>query len=1119
MNSELATFASVEPQTKENLIFVDSTVENYQGLISATPDSELVILDPFSDGIEQISAELANYDNVAAVHLVSHGEPGSIKLGNGELNLDNFENYADELQGWSQVLSEEADILIYGCNIGAGEDGATLLEQIKDATEADLAASTDATGSSALGGDWEWEINTGTIESGLAFTPKAIEAYDRILALPTMMEHNNALLNLVPESNATHVAINNGGWFDSSTWENGQIPNDGADVLISNGVEVTYNQKSDARLDTLRVDGNLVFPSTSDSKMLIDTFVVSSQGKLDIGQANNPVLANKKVEIIFTGDTPLDTESDSQQLGRGLISHGQVEIHGADKLDFVGLSQDVNAGENELILDLPNNMTSPLGWQVGDQLVLGGTYHRFDGNDENNTRFHDEELTITAIDGNRISFTNNDITSDDNTVLRFDHQLPEGFEEENLQLYVANTTRNVTFETLNGENAPIDRRGHVMFMHNPDVRVENAGFYNLGRSDKSELVDDPGQNVDGTSGTGTNPRGRYPLHFHRTGAENINSSPSVARGNAVVDSPGWGIVQHDSHANIADNVVFDVAGAGIVAESGNEIGGWWNNLTMKITGDDENGFIPTKPEREELFDFGFKGEGYWVQGAAQVEMTDNIAISTAGGAMSIFAAADSNIGQYRDKPTFPVSNLPESLQSIASNGEDSIDVTNLPLRRFSGFEGYNSLAGIVFWTHMANTDGQLEFNAPGLNTAHDFRSVVDDFKLWNIVSDGVHFQYTTQVDLVDGLIVGQPDRLSSIGIKSNDPSQNHLYRDLRIEGFREGIQLPKEGDEGQSVPFIGSRLEDSYLANNTYNLWKYGGTKDPIEYFEIANSQFETKNSNQAPTAQFESKSVGSLAVRFDGKTSFDSDAPNYMKSTGNEIASWGWDLDNNGTVDKYGRQIEHYFDAAGTYQVNLTVWDSQGATDTVAQTIDVTSTEYGNLIIDGGFDSTTEFGGKAYRGDSTRAGVGWVASNWKKDSSLGNGGAAVVSSPAYGNNLRQIVLDNSIRKGMQNLALDIKNIEQAANANQITISVWGVDGQFNAGSISETKPTQVGALPMNAVNLLEETVGGETFDWTNFDWDLNFGDGYQYVLFDIAIQDVDSSKGDLVAIDNVEIK
>jgi hypothetical protein len=1071
------------------------------------------------DGIEQISTELANYDNVAAIHIVSHGEPGEIQLGNSQLNLDSFKGYVDKLQRWSNSLTEEADIVVYGCNVGAETDGVTLLDQIADATDADIAASTDVTGSSALGGDWEWEINTGTIESGLAFTKEAIEAYEKVLASEAMMNHNNALLDLVPKSNATHVAINNGGWFDANTWENGQIPDDGADVLIPRGRRILYNRKSNTRLDTLRVDGILNFATGRDTKMLIDTFVVSHRGKLNIGYANSPVRADKKAEIIFTSETPLKTESDPQQLGRGLISHGKVEIHGANKLDYVGLEEDVLAGDNELILNLANGETSPSGWQVGDSLVLGGTYHRFDGDHENNTRFHDEELTITAINGNRISFSNNHITSGDNTVLRFDHQRPEGMSEENLQLYVANTTRNVTFETENGENVPIDHRGHVMFMHNPNVKVNNAGFYHLGRTDKSRLVDDPEQNVDGTSGKGTNTRGRYALHFHRTGAEDINSTPSIAKGNAVVGSPGWGIVQHDSHANIAENVVFDVAGAGIVAESGNEIGGWWNNLTMKITGDGENGFIPTNPAREKLFDFGFKGEGYWVQGAAQVEMTDNVAISTAGSAMSLFAAADSNINQYRDKPTFPVSNLPEQLQSLGSEGEE-IDVTNLPLRRFSGFEAYNSLAGIVFWTHMANTDGQLQFNGPGIeDPAHNFRSLVEDFQLWNIVANGVQFQYTTQVDLVDGLIVGRPNQPSGIGIKSNEPSQNHLYRDLRIEGFQSGIQIPQEGDEGQSVPFVASRLEDSYLANNTYHLWKYGGTTDPVEYFEIANSQFETNESNLAPTAQFVHQGVGGLAVGFDGSSSVDSDAANYLKSTGNEIVSWGWDLDNDGAVDKYGRQIDHDFDAAGVYQVSLTVWDGTGATDTTTQTINVTPTEYGNLIADGDFSSPKSLAGKAYQGDSTRAGVGWVASNWNKVSNLGDGGAAVVSGASNGTSLRQIILDNSIRKGAQNLSLDIRNLEQAAGANQITVSVWGVDGQFSAGSIFQAQPQQVGKLPMNAVNLLEETVGGESFDWTTWDWDLNFDEGYQYVLFDVAVQGADSNQGDLVAVDNVLIK
>ena len=322
----------------------------------------------------------------------------------------------------------------------------------------------------------------------------------------------------MPHSQATHIAVKNGGWFNSSTWSNGQIPGNEADVLIPEGRKVWYGARSNTRLDTIRVDGTLTFRPGSNSKMLIDTFVVAPSGRLNIGTQDNPVKSNRTAQVVFTSDTAIDTTLDSKQLGRGLISHGQVSINGADKLDFVELARDLSAGDNQLTLDLPDNMTEPLNWQVGDRLVLGGTDYDLRGSNEDNSRFQDEVLTITAIDGNKISFINNDIASGDNTVLRYDHKRPEGYKNR-LSLYVANTTRNVTFETENGENVPVNHRGHVMFMHNPDVDVQNAGFYNLGRTDKNRLIDDPEQNVDGTPGEGTNPRGRYALHFHRTGAD------------------------------------------------------------------------------------------------------------------------------------------------------------------------------------------------------------------------------------------------------------------------------------------------------------------------------------------------------------------------------------------------------------------------------------------------------------------------------------------------------------------------------------------------------------------------------------------------------------------------
>ncbi len=60
-------------------------------------------------------------------------------------------------------------LLIYGCNVAAGDTGAELIAKLKQLTGAEIAASTTRTGNIAQGGNWELEYQTGTI----AFTNNA----------------------------------------------------------------------------------------------------------------------------------------------------------------------------------------------------------------------------------------------------------------------------------------------------------------------------------------------------------------------------------------------------------------------------------------------------------------------------------------------------------------------------------------------------------------------------------------------------------------------------------------------------------------------------------------------------------------------------------------------------------------------------------------------------------------------------------------------------------------------------------------------------------------------------------------------------------------------------------
>ncbi|MEK7351684.1 MAG: DUF4347 domain-containing protein, partial [Nitrospirota bacterium] len=176
---------ALEPVRVE-IVFVDTSVENYQVLINSidNPDARVVLLDTSRDGMEQIVAALEQVGRVDAIHLISHGDEGELKLGSTVLTGDNMQGeYADELAVIKDHLTDAADILVYGCSFGKGEAGMAAAETLGRLTGADVAASTDATGHGELGGDWDLELQQGSIETDLAVDRAAQDNWSGLLGV------------------------------------------------------------------------------------------------------------------------------------------------------------------------------------------------------------------------------------------------------------------------------------------------------------------------------------------------------------------------------------------------------------------------------------------------------------------------------------------------------------------------------------------------------------------------------------------------------------------------------------------------------------------------------------------------------------------------------------------------------------------------------------------------------------------------------------------------------------------------------------------------------------------------------------------------------------------------
>ncbi|MBC3875799.1 Ig-like domain-containing protein [Undibacterium flavidum] len=148
----------------KTVLVVDSRLPDFQSIVNAAKSGVIVIvLDQNQNGIKQIADALKGISNIDSISIVSHGNHGMVLLGDSPLHLGNVDQYASELKSIGESLSADGDIALYGCDVGSGSDGVAFMNALAAATGADIAASSDDTGSANRNGNWELEISTGDI--------------------------------------------------------------------------------------------------------------------------------------------------------------------------------------------------------------------------------------------------------------------------------------------------------------------------------------------------------------------------------------------------------------------------------------------------------------------------------------------------------------------------------------------------------------------------------------------------------------------------------------------------------------------------------------------------------------------------------------------------------------------------------------------------------------------------------------------------------------------------------------------------------------------------------------------------------------------------------------------
>uniref|UniRef100_UPI0012E03D0B DUF4347 domain-containing protein n=1 Tax=Myxosarcina sp. GI1 TaxID=1541065 RepID=UPI0012E03D0B len=382
MNLSRATFITTDVNmlpTKTKLVFIDSQVENYQALAAGlVPEAEVIILSEKRDGIVQISEALSQRQQIAEVHLVSHGSPGCLYLGNTQLSLDTLDKYREDLKTCFSSYSLRStlySLLIYGCNVAAGDAGEEFIAKLHDITSAEIAASTTRTGNAAKGGNWNLEYRTANISAENAFSLQTQNSYAGILAY--ILIDNKTSGTISGTTTTTNPLVRTFNITNNVTVSN-----------LTLGLNVTHARRGDLLFTLTSPDGTTVTAVTNGSDANTNYDLLLQDGSANpINDGNTDTIAAP----IYSADR-IAAPSNPFSAFNGKSAQGTWTLRIADT---VPASNNGTFNSARLTLNLPTSLNFQNPTLVSGTNLQPGAVYRF----SNVITGVDALVTVTAFNG------------------------------------------------------------------------------------------------------------------------------------------------------------------------------------------------------------------------------------------------------------------------------------------------------------------------------------------------------------------------------------------------------------------------------------------------------------------------------------------------------------------------------------------------------------------------------------------------------------------------------------------------------------------------------------------------------------------------------------------------
>ena len=297
-------------------------------------------------------------------------------------------------------------------------------------------------------------------------------------------------------------------------------------------------------------------------------------------------------------------------------------------------------------------------------------------------------------------------------------------------------------------------------------------------------------------------------------------------GNVVRGNPGWAITHHDSHANVSENVIYDVKGAALVSEAGNETGFWDNNFIVNVSrGHNFDGY------KASLFydDYLYSGDGLAMKGRGVICRGNVVASANNGiGIMNMNAAINNTLRMDADalatvRPGFNFNQFPLAKNGYSKEGDGVMPV---------------EVSLIMENTTLISCGTGLNSIERDMGVNNESRSIFNNLKIWG-TTWGLRINYQTDYSFRDVFISSSNG--GGIGIMMYKHSHNQVFERIKLVGFWDAINVSNifENAAGTTrktrnngfTPWVFIDLETENIGN-LYSFKKMSSTASSYNYSE-----------------------------------------------------------------------------------------------------------------------------------------------------------------------------------------------------------------------------------------------------------------------------------------------